>query len=139
MRSDHGISERSNPESGYGFLNVRIRYPDMDFADPGLNPKPLPSSTPLIQGSLRKWVFIVRFRSTYRQCDYFTLYYWVTQKLPQIYTANHATFPIRIRKITVRFAVTSGSPSSRICYYRKQRIRETFFACSFFAASIDDC
>ena len=23
------------------------------------------------------------------------LSYWVTQKLPQIYTANHATFPIR--------------------------------------------
>ena len=29
-------------------------------------------------------------------------YCWVTQKLPQIYTANHATFPIRIRKITVQ-------------------------------------
>ena len=28
--------------------------------------------------------------------------YWVTQKLPQIYTANHATFPIEIRKITVQ-------------------------------------
>ena len=28
--------------------------------------------------------------------------HWVTQKLPQIYTANHATFPIRIRKITVQ-------------------------------------
>ena len=28
--------------------------------------------------------------------------YWVTQKLPQIYTANHAIFPIRIRKITVQ-------------------------------------
>ena len=28
--------------------------------------------------------------------------YWVTQKLPQIYTANHATFPIRFRKITVQ-------------------------------------
>ena len=28
--------------------------------------------------------------------------YLVTQKLPQIYTANHATFPIRIRKNTVR-------------------------------------
>ena len=27
---------------------------------------------------------------------------WVTQKLPQIYTANHATFPILIRKITVQ-------------------------------------
>ena len=31
-----------------------------------------------------------------------TINYWVTQKLPQIYTANHATFPIRIRKITVQ-------------------------------------
>ena len=28
--------------------------------------------------------------------------YWVTRKLLQIYTANHATFPIRIRKITVQ-------------------------------------
>ena len=28
--------------------------------------------------------------------------YWVTQKLPQIYTAHHATFPIRIRKIAVQ-------------------------------------
>ena len=28
--------------------------------------------------------------------------YWVTQKLPQIYTANLATFPIRIHKITVQ-------------------------------------
>ena len=27
--------------------------------------------------------------------------YWVTQKLPQIYTANHATFQIQIGKITV--------------------------------------
>ena len=30
--------------------------------------------------------------------------YWVTQKLPQIYTANHATFPIRIRKITLQIS-----------------------------------
>jgi len=28
--------------------------------------------------------------------------YWVTQKLPQIYTANLATFPMKIRKITVQ-------------------------------------
>ena len=28
--------------------------------------------------------------------------YWVTKKLPQICTANHATFPIQIRIITVR-------------------------------------
>ena len=27
---------------------------------------------------------------------------WVVHKLPQIYTANHATFPIQIRKITVQ-------------------------------------
>ena len=26
----------------------------------------------------------------------------MTQKLPQIYTANHTTFPIRLRKITVQ-------------------------------------
>ena len=41
--------------------------------------------------------------------------YWVTQKLPQIYTENHATFPIRIyAKLQYRFAVTSGSPSIHI-------------------------
>ena len=28
--------------------------------------------------------------------------YWVTQKLPQIYTANHATIPKRIREITAQ-------------------------------------
>ena len=28
--------------------------------------------------------------------------YWVTQKLPQIYAAHHATFPIRIREIAVQ-------------------------------------
>ena len=33
--------------------------------------------------------------------NYFLDIYWVTQKLPHIYTANHATFPIRIRKLTV--------------------------------------
>ena len=33
--------------------------------------------------------------------DIFMMRYWVTQKLPQLYTANHATFPIQIRKITV--------------------------------------
>ena len=34
--------------------------------------------------------------------------YWVTQKLPQIYTATHATFPIWIRKIQIcgNFRVT---------------------------------
>ena len=33
--------------------------------------------------------------------------YWVTQKLPQIYTAKYA-------KLQYRFAVTSGSPSNSI-------------------------
>ena len=28
--------------------------------------------------------------------------YWVTQRLPQIYTENYATFPIQIQKITVQ-------------------------------------
>ena len=28
--------------------------------------------------------------------------YWVTQKLSQIYTANHATFTRQIRKVTVK-------------------------------------
>ena len=40
--------------------------------------------------------------------------YWVTQKLPQIYTSNHATFPIQIRKIQYRFAVAFGSPSNKL-------------------------
>ena len=34
--------------------------------------------------------------------------YWVTQKLLQIYTANHATFPIRIRKFTVQTGADTG-------------------------------
>ena len=46
--------------------------------------------------------------------------YWVTQKLPQIYTANHAAFPIRIRKITVQicgnFWVTQYVQSCPIKY-----------------------
>ena len=32
----------------------------------------------------------------------YILSYWVTQKLPQIYTANPATFPIQMRNITVQ-------------------------------------
>ena len=47
---------------------------------------------------------------------------WVTQKLPQIYTANHATFPIRIRKMTVQicgnFWVTRNS-RQRVADYGK--------------------
>ena len=39
----------------------------------------------------------------YEQMQYgFAVIYWVTQKLPKIYTANHATFLIQIRKITVQ-------------------------------------
>ena len=30
--------------------------------------------------------------------------YWVTKRLPQIYTENQATFPLRIRKITVQIS-----------------------------------
>ena len=41
------------------------------------------------------------------------MHYWVNQKLPRIYTANHATFPIRIRKLQYNFAVTSWSPSMK--------------------------
>ena len=52
--------------------------------DPGTNP------TALIQP------FIFNHHA------HFFCVYWVTQKLPQIYTANHATFPIRLRKITVQ-------------------------------------
>ena len=41
-------------------------------------------------------------------------HYWVTQKLPRIYTENHSTFPIQIRKITVQicgnFWVTQYMP-----------------------------
>ena len=37
--------------------------------------------------------------------------YWVTQKLPQIYSANQATFPIRKRKITVHICgILLGHP-----------------------------
>ena len=43
----------------------------------------------------RQYKYVLHIRLAY-------LGYWVTQKLPQIYTANHATFPIRISKITVQ-------------------------------------
>ena len=45
---------------------------------------------------------------------YISSTYWVPNKLPQIYTANHVTFPIQIRKITYRFAAIFGSPSMMI-------------------------
>ena len=42
--------------------------------------------------------------------------YWVTKKLPQIYTANHAAFRIHISKITVQICGNFwGTP-----YYNKQ-------------------
>ena len=48
--------------------------------------------------------------------------YWMTQKLPQIHTANHATFPIQIRKITVQifgiFWVTQCKPNCNYCDIR---------------------
>ena len=47
-----------------------------------------------IFGSVRTFPFLCR-KST------IVLIYWVTQKLPQIYTANYVTFPIQIRKIKV--------------------------------------
>ena len=36
---------------------------------------------------------------------------WVTKKLPQIYTANHATFQYSYGKLQYRFAIPSGTPS----------------------------
>ena len=71
--------------------------------------------------------------------------YWVTQKLPQIYTANHTTFPILIRKITVQicgnFWVTeqvikdckrTNSFQTYLAIYIKRK-GETFFG--FYAVS----
>ena len=52
-----------------------------------------------------------RLAYKYRTCTNGSApFYWVTQKLPQIYTANHAT-AYRYAKLQYRFAVTSGSPS----------------------------
>ena len=60
-----------------------------------------------------KWPLILKGQK-YRRLNYYSwrakcnkngrwVYtYWVTQKLPQIYTANYATFSIQIRKITVQ-------------------------------------
>ena len=47
------------------------------------------------------WSCVVYDFSSTVQEDCFTPY-WVPQKLPQIYPENHATFPTRIRKITVQ-------------------------------------
>ena len=48
-----------------------------------------------------------------------TVIYWVTQKFPQIFNANHATFPIHIRKITVQlcgnFWVTQYNSGNKSC------------------------
>ena len=47
-----------------------------------------------------KYIFA---RHSRRKGEYtYQQHYWVTQKLPQIYTANHATFQIQIRKITAQ-------------------------------------
>ena len=54
--------------------------------------------------------------------------YWVTQKLPQICTANRTTFPIRKCKITV----TSGSPINLHTMLNKNLvyIKEILFLCN---------
>ena len=48
--------------------------------------------------------------------------YWVTQKLPQIYTANHETFPIQIRKITVQICGNFWVTPSTFSYISKSDI-----------------
>ena len=62
-------------------------------------------------------VRMCQFLRYYGKCP---LVYLVTQKSPQIYTVNHATFPIQIRKITVQicgnFCVTQYSLSSATKY-----------------------
>ena len=49
-----------------------------------------------------QWTQITPKQTTLHSSDGYGVIYWVTQKLLQIYTANHATFPIRIRKITAQ-------------------------------------
>ena len=56
------------------------------------------------------------------------VWYWVVHNLPQIYTANHATFPIQLRKLQYRFAVTSGSPS--IWTYGTETFESSLGQCS---------
>ena len=48
---------------------------------------------------------------------FYHLRFWVTQKLPQIYTANHAIFPIRIRKITVQICGNFWVTQYRVFYF----------------------
>ena len=43
--------------------------------------------------------------------------WWVTQKLPHIYTANQATFPIQIRKIAVQIC-----DNLRVTQYAERKI-----------------
>ena len=57
----------------------------------------------------KRTVRLLRRAAEFRGCIYTSyqsegkcINYWVTQKLPQIYVANHATFPIWIRIITVQ-------------------------------------
>ena len=57
-----------------------------------------------------RFSLVGRFSLTPRPMhSYYTRWYWVTQKLPQIYTAIHATFPIQKQ---YRLAVNFGSPST---------------------------
>ena len=74
--------------------------------------KSLPPFAPfLIHSSLKQEVSNLLFKGWVKSWNgvillfpkwYFLCTYWVTQKLPQIYTAIHTTFPIQIRKITVQ-------------------------------------
>ena len=61
------------------------------------------------------------------QCSNSTAQYWVTQKLPQIYIANHATFPSQICKLQYRtwIRIRNGS-ATRTHKIQTQRCREKF-------------
>ena len=48
----------------------------------------------------KSYLFLLSYPSAKLLADFIAAIYWV--KLPQIYTENHATFPIQIRKITVQ-------------------------------------
>ena len=44
------------------------------------------------------YMFRIYFLGLSTKCTLLAIY-WVVHKLPQMYTANHATFPIQIRTI----------------------------------------
>ena len=52
--------------------------------------------------------------------------YWVTQKLPQIYSVNHATVPIKIRKIIVQICGNFLVTQYNVC------VQETFSLLNYF-------